>query len=448
MEVKTSSLPNLVEGQWTDPATIQIQPLHKQPFVSALLFLKGLLKEIIAANTDNSIFDTPSSLLDTFHFGMFSYQLTKLKEAGHLLTAIKERRHELQIQKEHWLPFIEVMKHGEDREFYSRVESVLKEGRLISNPAGLGGSYFVVNAQGPCYLIKPVDHDIFCLNNPKEFGSPFHDEEHRARDDIPLYRSAQTDAFCWEVAQLADLQETTPKTVMGIFHDENFYDFSSWLDEDMSAPLIQKTGIPDKEKLCSVQEFIPDSRDLNDLLHQFYAEELTDEEIAGCFDQKDFEEVCMFLWLCGDTDAHSSNFLTYVKRIEETGKKIYGIKKIDNGLSFPEKNTQYINILAWAPNAVMPISTELKQKIALVPMEKIQMRMDAYELTNCKEAFNERVKVLKDLSLREGITIGEIDLRLSLLSRKGGREAALSSMTTQEVLDLIIGKQSTTGDSA
>ncbi len=446
-----------------DPHLQPSPPIHHQPFIHAILFFKNLLKKMIdptqesqaissTYGTDLFSTDSPTTLRDipsidpgTFHFGVFLHELARLKEEGTLLHSIKDRRDELLGQKEHWRSFVDELRKGEDRSFYSDIESVLNEGKLIANHAGCGGSYFLVDAQAvPRYVIKPGDEDIFCLNNRKEFGSPFNDDQHRVRDDIALYLSAQADAFTWEIAFMAGLEGSTPKAVMGIVQNEKFYDFTTWIPDADKEKLISATGFPDKEKLCSIQEFIPASQDFIELLHDFYAKDLTEEEIASHFDQEDFEQVCMLLWLTYDNDGHGGNFRTYVKRIDETGKKIYGIKKIDNGLSFPEKNTHYINTLAWAPNATCPISENLKQKIATFPMEKILKRMDDYELKSSKEAFEQRIEILQTLAQRDGITIGEIDLRLHFLSKENGTELALSTMTTQEILELLTGKQTET----
>ncbi len=433
------------------------EPLHKQPFVSAILYLREMLKGLFVTlyetqessetSSNSSLFNSSDPSListNTFRFGVFLKELERLKEEGLFLSTIKERRDEIEKQKEHWRPYIEEQKKGETQDFYSAIDTMIIQGKLIPNPSGCGSAYFLADGAGiPRYVVKPVDEDIFCLNNRKEFGSIFNDFEHRARDGIPLYRSAQTDAFCSEIASLSGLGGTTPKAVMGIVKDDGLYDFTTWIDGKNREKFTEQTGFPDREKLASIQEYIPNSQDLIELLHAFYKEGLSDEEISSRFDQKDFEEVCMFLWLSYDNDGHGGNFLTFVKRTDENGKKIYGIKKIDNGLSFPEKNTQYTNILAWIPNAIQPISPKLKQKIAQLPMEPILNRMDDYELFSCKDAFKERVEIIKELAQREGITIGEIDLRLTFLSYNGGKTLALSPMTTQEILDLLLTKTAT-----
>jgi hypothetical protein len=441
-----------LERQSTPVLELTTYPALEQPFISAILFLKDMLKNIVENIDDSSDLsvetDSFSPNLDTLHFGMFSNQIERLKEQNLLLPEIKKRRIELLEQKEHWRPFVDSLQ-GQDREFYSLVETILHEGKLIPAPTGKGSAYFVVDPENtPRFVIKPVDEDIFCINHPKELGSPFNDSEHHLRDNIPLYRSAQIDAFCWEVALLSGIRDATPRAMMGIISDERFYDASECLSVNIKDAFIRETGMPDKEKLCSVQEYIPHSQDLLELLHEFYAENLSDEEIGSRFDTDDFEQVCLFLWLTYDNDAHGSNFRAYIKRINETGKKIYGIKKIDNGLSFPEKNTQYINILTWMPNALAPISEKLKQKIGSLPIVEILMRMESYELFSCEEAFQERIEILKTLSQTEGITIGEIDLRMTLLSREGGKEVALEPMTTEEILHRLLGTINRTGKTA
>jgi hypothetical protein len=431
--------------------SVENEPLKKQPFISAILYIKEMIRKLLDGATHPSAItdDSSSSLfstyysgltpvsIDTLHFGIFLYEHERLKEEGRFYQTIADRREELRRQKEHWIPFIARLKDN-DQEFYNNIQQILMDGKLIPNPSGAGGAYFLTDRHDePRFIVKPVDEDILCLNNRKEFGSIFNDYDHRVREGIPLYRSAQTDAFCSEMASLAGVEGATPKTTMGLIANQVFYDFTQWIEEADREKFFNEAGFPDKEKLASIQEFIPDSQDLIELLHSFYQKELSDEEIASQFDQTDFEEVCLFLWLSYDNDGHGANFRSYVKSTDKNGKKIYGIKKIDNGLSFPEKNSEYVNILAWLPNAIAPLSDEIKNKIAHLPVEQILNRMDDFELSDCKDAFKERVEILKQLAKREGMTAGEIDLRFSILSYEEGKELALSPMTTQEILDLL-----------
>jgi hypothetical protein len=348
-----------------------------EAFAAVLLYLQEILKEACAKTTtpESSIPPTPLNL--------------------ELCQLVKERHAEILQQKEHWRPHVDIVLNG----------------NLVPISAGCGGAYFLIEDGSPRYVVKPVDESIHCLNNPKGFSSPFNDTDHRARAAIPLYRSAQTDALSSDVATLAGLANVTPEARMAIVD----------------------------EKLASIQEYIPDTQGLSKLLHSFYKAKMPDDEIAACFDQKDYEEACMFLWLTYDNDGNASNFLTYIKRIEN-GKKIYGIKKIDNSLSFPETNRHYVNTLTWLPSAALPLSAELKQKIADLPIGEILSRMDKYEMTACKQAFVERIEIIQELAKREGMTSGEINLRLMILSHGSGKETALSTLTTQEILELLQGE--------
>ena len=405
--------------------TVPYIPSQQQSFAAVLLYLQAILKEACASisGTQEDLFKSPITP-DTLHFGTFTRELTPLTEEE-LFKIVKQRRIEIQQQKEYWRPFIDQV----------------NQGQLVPISSGCGSAYYLVDEEGvPLYVVKPVDEDIHCLNNRKEFGSPFSDEDHRARDGIPLYRSAQTDALCSEIAILAGLENVTPKASMAIVKNDGFYDITQWLDGEKKEKFIVETQAPDHEKFASIQEYISDTHDLFEMLHTFYKKGLSDEEIASCFDQKDFEEACMFLWLTYDNDGNGSNFLTFAKQVG-----VYGIKKIDNSLSFPEKNSHYFNTLAWMPNAIFPLSAELKQKIAHLPVDEILSRMDSYEMsTTCKQAFKERVEIVKELAQREGIAIGEIDLRLTFLSYEGGREIALSSLSAQEILNLVQAEQTST----
>lgn len=400
-------------------------------FVHALVYLRHLLKDAID-QTENVTSTSITQKVDpgTLHFGAFLNELERIKEQELLFDTIHARREELHTQKEYWRLFIEERLLSKDMLFYNTVAQLLLRGTLLPCIEGCGGTYFLLDEQSiPRFVIKPVDEDVFCLNNRKEMGSPFNDMHHRVRETIPLYRSAQTEAFCYELACLAGLENVTPRAVLGIASHDNFYDLSIWKEN---------TGMKDKEKLCSIQEFIPNTQDFFDLLHQFYAQQLSDKEISEHFDSCDFEQACLFVWLTYDNDAHGGNFLTYVKAIEK-GKKIYGLKKIDNGLALPEKNTQYFNALAWAPSAMAPLSFALKHKIAELPMESILQCMDTYDLSACKAALQERVHVMQTLAYKENITLAEMDARLSFLGRVNGLMLALDmAMSTQEIIAKIL----------
>ncbi len=315
---------------------------------------------------------------------------------GDVRELILKRQEEIRAQREHWRPFIKEN---------AQLDKALTEGVLISIEEGYGGAYFLQGSQGHLlFVIKPVDEDIFCLNNRKCYGSPFNHSKLRVRDEIPLYRSAQTDALASDIAEIIGLSHITPRASMALVYQEHF----------------------SEEKLCSVQEYIPQAHELFELLQTWIDAEWSAEQLEKAFDQTNFEQTNLFVWLLYDTDAHAGNFLAYEKNSE-----VYHLKKIDNNLSFPEKNAHLDNTLSLLPNANQTLSQELKTRIATLPMQKMIQKFHDYEMQPAIQAFEERVEVLKILANGPDISLKEIDLRLSLL--KYSKELALSDKCYEEL---------------
>lgn len=405
--------------------SLLLQPvLEPSPFLSVFFLFKEHFKAVLI--------DSPQSTPDTsparicLHFDWFSVSIRELQKQQLFLPEIHKRRLELKAQKEYWRPFVQ-----RNKEKIDIVEQLLREGELIPCQAGSGTAYLLFDEKRvPRFLIKPVDEDIFCLNNHHLLASPYNDSKHRARKSIPLYRCAQIGAFCWEIASICGLEKATAPCWMGILQDDRFYDLTQDLSAEEREYWIESGGIPDREKLCSIQEFIPGMRDFTEHLQMLYQEGFSDEEICSYFDQRAFEETCLFVWLIYDNDGHGENFI--VKNMDR-----HNVMKIDNALSLPEQHTQYKNILAWTPNASLPISNELKEKIAAIRWDLIEEKIDLYELSESKAAFKERLSILQSLASQEGMTIGEIDLRLTLLSQENGNALALKEMSKEEVFNLF-----------
>jgi hypothetical protein len=100
--------------------------------------------------------------------------------------------------------------------------------------------------------------------------------------------------------------------------------------------------------------------------------------------------------------------------------------KIDNGLTFPQKNAQLLNALYYFPHAKARLSKHLRKKIAHLPVEKLVQLIHFYELEDTVEAFLERVYVLQTLTKDAKYTFREIDLRLHALSADNGQQMALN----------------------
>jgi len=386
--------------------------------------------------TDNTFRLSPS---DIFHFGyLWDYIKDNHISLESVATEINTRRSELSQQKNHWRDYSEIHKQPS---FSNRFQDALQSGHISPCPKGCGSAYFLYDANDiPRFVIKPVDEDIYCLNNRKHFACPFIGSEFRVRQGIPLYRSAQTDVLCYQVAEALGIPYITPKTEMWILSSQNFYDLSMNLTEADKDALMKIIGNPDFEKLCSVQEYVPDSIVMLDKLYEWI--EKGDEDLMGesvC--PQDFEDANLFVWTTYDNDAHPGNFLFYPKEIKEDQTIIYGIKKVDNGLSFPEKNTDFTNFLMYFDSAKDPLSDRSKEKIKEIPIGDIVKRMQELELPiPAITAFVERVRVLQELAKRKGISTYEINLRLMLLPLDQGVILALGNQKISD-LEKLIGLQ-------
>lgn len=286
--------------------------------------------------------------------------------------------------------------------------------RLSPIEDGISGSYFLKDPSGRIrFVVKPLDEDIGCIHNPKGFATPF--KTSPVRDNMSLYSSAFREAAASQFAQTAGISSIAPRTVLAILQSDRFHTLGDDVSLTEIARYKEQCGEADREKLCSVQEYIPNSKTLGEALQEFQAAGLLDEEIAARIDSTDFEEANLLIWLTYDTDAHSGNFLVYPKRIDGIGNEILGIKKIDNGLAFPEKNRQLRNHLAYLPNASQPLSSSLKEKIVSLDAGRLEELLRYHNLEASAPALSQRVAKLKELVERPNITIKQINTELSQL---------------------------------
>lgn len=295
-------------------------------------------------------------------------QIEPFKKTEELELLIQERICEIQRLNENWRPF---------------VLSMPQKGACVLQQEGAGGVYLLYDSQNkPLFIIKPNDENIFCLNNPKHFASPF--LEPRAKTYVPLYRAAQTEAACYELAKICGLDHITPKTVLALFSHPVFFQ---------------------EEKLCSVQEYLKDTVPLRKVLDDFFKAGFLEEEILERLDQEDFEDVTLFLWLICDSDAHIDNFRAYPKGINHKGATVYGILKIDNSLALPESNFECSNPLMYLPHALLPISAIVRAKIASLPLQEMKEILEKFTLGSSLAAFEERVCTLQKLMKEEEIKL-------------------------------------------
>jgi hypothetical protein len=364
------------------------------------------------SNASISLFDLyHSSVLtfstsDHFHFGE-CWKNIRLIPKESLFALVQKRREEIFLQKEYWKEKIQPSD--------GKLEYYLIKGSLVPSDEGAGAAYFLWDEDDhPRFVIKPCDEEIYCLNNRKGYGSPFSDVEHRVCEDIPLYQSAQTDFLAYKVAQLIGCSAITAKTTLSLIFSDSFHDCYDTLtaEEKKNFP-----AQPVKEKLCSVQEYLEDTHSFLEILYKWMNEGKSDEEIMECIDQDDYEDANIFIWTMFDNDAHSANLRTYVKRITPDGKEIYGLKKIDNSLSFPEKNTGLYNFLIALPNSQYTLSERAKKLIADIPIAEITAEMTSLGLEASVPAFLERITLLQSLARQSDLSIEEINYQLKLLGK-------------------------------
>lgn len=389
-------------------------------FLLPLLFCLSLLAE------------EPS---DHLQFGKLWQEIKEIQEDA-LHEMILKRREEISTIKEAWRDQVAKWRCGQDSAFYQQFEKAFENGKLVVSNNGYGAAYFLLDENSlPLFVVKPFDEDILCLNNRKHFASPFNDAHIRVRRAIPLYRSMQAEALAYHIAQEMDLSHITPKTVISILKNEAFYDISDTLNGDEKERFILHAGGADREKLCSIQEYLPHMRELFDLTKVWIDGSYSDKEIEDSINQRDFEDAILLIWMLYDTDAHAGNIQVIPIR-----EGFYGLKKCDNGLTFPEKNRTLFNSLAFLPNARHPPSEELRHKIREIPIERLIVLIEEYGMEKSLSAFLERVEVVQELNEREDLSISEINLRLRALELPSGKKLALSPLP-REVLEQQILKE-------
>ena len=237
-------------------------------------------------------------------------------------------------------------------------------------------------------------------NNRKECASIYNDVKYRIRDDIPLYQGAQNEVIASIQAEMIGTPKIVPKTVMAIIKSNRFYDLTDKIPtyyDRMDYGII-------KEKLCSIQAFVPEAKELHEILS-----EPGSEDFISKLDQDNFEDANILTWVTYDTDGHAGNYLVYPLN----GESKFGLKKIDSGLSNPDKNQCLSNCLATLPQAELPFSERGKNLIAQIPEQPIAEKMrEIGKSEESVQAFLQRVKILKEIAKQDNVTLAEIQQRM------------------------------------
>lgn len=303
------------------------------------------------------------------------------------------------------------------KESYRELAGTFPDLNIESNSGrGVSGSYFLIDDQGKRhFVIKPLDEDVGCIHSDG-YATPFFSNP--VRRNMPLYRSSMREVLAYQIALSIGVESVVPKTSFGIIQSERFHDLADGVDYRELKRFLEYCGPADKEKLCSVQEYVQNSKSLGEALQDFQMESLSDEEIANRFDQREFEDANILVWTSYDTDAHAGNILVYPKGTDEIGNEILGLKKIDNGLAFPDKNQNLRNAFAYMPNAKIALSEEGKAKIAAIDVDRLAKQFEIMGLESAIPALRERMTALKTLANEPGITIKEINNAMQKIGKK------------------------------
>lgn len=369
-----------------------------------LLYARNRPGRDITTSYSETTVSTNLTLLDFFKEG-----------AEHLFKTLVELREKVRVQKEEWRPKLTCVE----------TQALTRVSRASS------GVYLMYDQnRDPFLVIKPVDEDIFCLNNPFIPAPPA--QNFFVRSGIPLYQSAQREVAAYQTAHLIG-SSLIPRTMIALVTSNQFFDFTETFREEQWQPFIREqrienkveqllssTGTPDKEKVCSVREYASHATTLYELIWRFEEEE---EKLMQLIDSNDFEEANILAWITGNKDSHPGNILVYPKSAK--GEEGYGLKLIDQCLVFPEDNRGLVNLLPDLIHNPRQLSAAGKLRIETIPTEKIIEQLKIFQLDGAIPAFLERVAVLQQLA-RWDISIEEINTRMSHLHL--GEQAVLDRM--------------------
>lgn len=402
---------------------LPVSPPFKSPSlkgVSTQLFFNREIKKTLETLLRNR-FAPQETPLQRNEWGFYNYW-HMIKERcptiEHLYREIQERKSTVEKVKEAYRATIK-----ENPNLLPYTDGLSDAGTYKLDPSrihlvedGISGTYFLRDKENnPRFVIKPLDEEPGCINNPKGFATPF-GEKNPLRNYIPLYGSAFREAGASRIATLIGIGSIVPRTELAIFESKGFNDLSDRVESSELPRYLENAGSADREKLCSVQEFVANSKTLWEGLHELQASGLSDDEIAERFDRQDFEETNLLIWTTYDTDAHGANILVYPKGVDAIGNEILGMKKIDNGFCFPTENKQLRNNLQHHPCAKFTLSSSTKAKIAAMDPDQIARAMKEGGLESAIPAMRERVAYLKELATQD-LTIGEINSRMARMDK-------------------------------
>jgi len=371
---------------------------------SLLNTLHTLFQELNDSASDFSSLSLADS--DFFAFGELWPHLRTLS-SEEILAHIDDRLHEIAELKELWRG---KLKSIAPLPFQKKIETTLAHPILERLQEGYGGAYALRHSSDGeiIAIVKPNDEDILCLNNSKHLASPLIEKNCRVRENIPLYQSVFREVASYDIAKAIKVENVMPSTFLSIIPSDFFFSLLDRLPNN--SGIIQQ-----KEKLCSVQEFVPHINDLFDAVRSWEKERISLQEMEERISQEDFEDAMILVWILYDTDAHAGNFLVYKKSSALSHRTIFGLKKIDNSLALPEKNQELTNSLAYLPNAQKPLSEKGRERILHLPIQQLTSILTTYNLLNALPALLKRIEMLQTLARRKNQTLFDINEALKHL---------------------------------
>lgn len=267
---------------------------------------------------------------------------------------------------------------------------------LIPIEEGAGGAYFACDASGEIlFVVKPCDEDIFCVNNRKGYFSLEEFGECLVRENVPSYRAPLTDYLASWVAEEIGLGHITPHAELAVLENSGFHSILDYLDPKERSELSPAGAQCDQEKLCSVQAYVRDAKGLWELLQDMQVMQSIEGGVKDEIDPEDLLDLTLFMWVTNDTDGHLGNILAYVKQVKEDGGRIWGIKKVDNGLSFPRTNE-------WLRNEALflledrHLPERIKDLIRQIDADAIASKMETLQMDSMTiDAFMRRISYLQ-----------------------------------------------------
>jgi hypothetical protein len=265
--------------------------------------------------------------------------------------------------------------------------------KLTRHEGGAGGAYFLKSPETGKLLavVKPANEGPFQLHNAKGLAIPIDSPELVVREGISRFAEPYNEAMAYQIATLIGCDEIAPPTTLGIIEHEGFFLFQEKLDDPNIAKLFNVSG--DKEKLCSIQAAVTNYTDLGEAMTVAGQEGKTVK-----LHQQDFEDCNLLIWVTGDQDAHTGNFMI---SNQPDASGAYRMKKIDNGLILGRAGMRnYLDnqlvTKVFDQNNSKPLSELSKQKIAAIRTDLIEMKMlDLGYESSSIDAMKARVKSLQ-----------------------------------------------------